>query len=98
MTCHGRAAFDADGHATTFAGFDPASVNEPFGVGDAPVGPINSGWFWAHGGPPSFLALVNGSDLTRFGFPADFVWSIPFCAIDDTVQPPETKSRLCATK
>jgi hypothetical protein len=98
MTCHGRAAFDADGHATTFAGFDPTSVNEPFGIGNAPVGPINSGWFWAPGGPPSFPTLVNGSDLTRFGFPADFVWSIPFCAINDTAQPPETKSRFCAGK
>ncbi|HEX9167800.1 MAG TPA: hypothetical protein VF886_02575 [Roseiarcus sp.] len=98
MTCHGRAAFDADGHATTFAGFDPTSVNEPFGIGNAPIGPINSGWFWAPGGPPSFPALANGSDLTRFGFPADFVWSIPFCAIDDTAQPPQTKSRFCSAK
>jgi hypothetical protein len=29
---------------------------------------------------------------------ADFVWSVPFCAIDDTAQPPETKSRFCSSK
>jgi hypothetical protein len=27
--------------------------------------------------------------LTRTGTSADFVWSIPFCAIDDTVTPPK---------
>jgi hypothetical protein len=26
--------------------------------------------------------------LTRTGTSADFVWSIPFCAIDDTQNPP----------
>jgi hypothetical protein len=26
--------------------------------------------------------------LTRIASSADFVWSIPFCAIDDTVNPP----------
>jgi hypothetical protein len=34
----------------------------------------------------------------RFGFPADFDWSVPFCAIDDMAQPPETKSRHCSSK
>ena len=84
MTCHGRAAFGADGHATTSGGFDPTAIDDPPGSGNAPVGPINSSW--------------REGDLMRFGLPADFVWSVPFCAIDDTAQPPETRSRLCATK
>ena len=98
LSCHGRAAFDADGHATTFAGFDPTSIGETFNIGQAPVGPINAGWYSIPGGPPSFPSVVNEGDLTQFAFPADFVWSIPFCAIDDTAQPPETKSRFCSRK
>ena len=57
MTCHGRAAFDATGHATSFAGFDPISNNIPLGpqnTGNGTVGPINSAWYWVAGGPPSF--------------------------------------------
>jgi hypothetical protein len=98
MTCHGRAAFDANGRATTSGGFEPSSADAPLGSGDAPVGPINSGRFRAPGGPPLLPAPLNESDLMRFGFPADFVWSIPFCAIDDAAQPPETKSRSCSMK
>jgi hypothetical protein len=84
MTCHGRAAFDADGRPTTSGGFDPTSIGAPLGSGNAPVGPINSSW--------------REGDPMRFGLPADFVWSVPFCAIDDTAEPPETKSRLCSSK
>ena len=98
MTCHGRAGFDAEGHATTFAGFDPTSIGELSGSGDAPVGPINSSPNTTRDTSPSFPTVVSKSDLARFGFPADFVWSIPFCAIDDTADPPETKSHLCAAK
>ena len=98
MSCHARAAFDVAGHATTFAGFDPTSIGTPLGTGNAPVGPINANWFWIPGGPPSFPSLVNETDLTRFALPADFVWSVPFCAIDDAAQPPETKSRFCSAK
>jgi hypothetical protein len=84
MTCHGRAAFDADGRPTTSGGFDPTSIGAPPGSGNAPVGPINSSW--------------REGDPMRFVLPADFVWSVPFCAIDDTTEPPETKSRLCSSK
>jgi hypothetical protein len=84
MTCHGRAAFDASGRATTSGGFDLTSIGEPSESGNAPVGPINSS--------------RREGVLTRFGLPADFVWSVPFCAIDDTAEPPETKSRLCSSK
>jgi len=96
MTCHGRAGFDANGHATTFAGFDPISTGEPLTIGKAPIGAINSDRL--SGGPPSLPTLANESDLMRFGFPADFVWSIPFCSIDDTARPPESKSRRCSMK
>jgi len=98
MTCHGRAGFDASGHPTTFAGFDPTSADAPLTIGKAPVGAINSGRRPVPGDPPSLPALLNQSDLMRFGFPADFVWSIPFCAIDDTARPPENKSRHCSMK
>ena len=98
MTCHGRAGFDAEGHATTFAGFDPTSIGALSGSGDAPVGPINSSPYSTGDFSPSSPTVVSKSDLARFGFPADFVWSVPFCAIDDTADPPETRSRLCAAK
>jgi hypothetical protein len=101
MSCHGRAGFDATGHATAFAGFDVQTPNLPVGpsnTGNAPVGPINSSWYWVAGGPPSFPSLAREADLTRIGLPADFVWSIPFCAIDDTAKPPQTKSHYCSHK
>jgi hypothetical protein len=98
MTCHGRAGFNAGGHATTFAGFDSTSADASFGIHKAPVGPINSGTPPVPGGPHTLPALPKESDLMRFGFPADFVWSIPFCALDDTARPPETKSRRCSMK
>ena len=100
MTCHGRAAFDSTGHATSFAGFDPLTINLPLtqNAGNGPVGPINSSWYWVAGGPPSFPSLVGENGLQRIALPADFVWSIPFCAIDDTAKPAETKSRFCSAK
>lgn len=98
MTCHGRAGFDAEGHATTFAGLDPTSIGAPPGSVNAPVGPINSSSTWIRADSPSFLSSLSKGDLARFGFPVDFVWSIPFCAVDDTARPPETNSRFCSSK
>jgi hypothetical protein len=100
MSCHGRAAFDSSGHMTTFAGFDPISVGLSLfeNAGEGPVGAIKSSWYWVSDGPPSFPAPVGEKNLTRIALPADFVWSIPFCAIDDTANPPETTSRLCGRK
>jgi hypothetical protein len=43
-------------------------------------------------------AVLSGSDIQPIALAADFVWSIPFCAIDDTANPPETTSRFCANK
>lgn len=101
ITCHGRSAFDATGHPTSFAGFDlisPTLGVSPQNTGNAPVGPILSSWYWQAGGPPSFPSLQREQDIKRIALPSDFVWSIPFCAIDDTAKPPETKSRFCANK
>jgi hypothetical protein len=91
MSCHGRAAFTSDGSATTLAGFD--------NVTGAPLGPIHGEWYWTTniGGPwaPAAMPPV-GIQLTPGAVSADFVWSIPFCAIDDT-KTPIPKSR-CAAK
>ena len=81
MTCHGRSAFGANGKETSNAGFDN---------GGAPIGPINPSWFWNFSNTPPIFVGMPG--LTRVATSSDFVWSIPFCAFDDTVNPP-TKSR-----
>ena len=101
MTCHGRAAFDKAGKATSFAGFDPITISLPAvpqNTGNAQVGPINPNWYWVAGGPPSYPVLAGEGDIQPIALAADFVWSIPFCAIDDTANPPETKSKYCANK
>ncbi len=98
MSCHARAAFDTSGHASSFAGFDPTSIARPNDTGNAPLGPISADWFFVAGGPPSFPRTVNEANLDRFALPADFVWSVPFCAIDDKAEPPETKSHYCSRK
>jgi len=102
MSCHGRASFDSTGHPTSFAGFAINSPNlklgDPNYIGNAPVGPISPSWYWVASGPPYDPVLAGNSQLTRIAMPADFVWSIPFCAIDDTANPPQTKSRFCAGK
>jgi hypothetical protein len=91
MSCHGRAAFGPDGSATTVAGFD--------NVTGAPLGPIHGEWYWTTniGGPwaPAALPLV-GIQIVPGAVSADFVWSIPFCAIDDTKTP--VKPTRCAAK
>ncbi|WP_050032574.1 hypothetical protein [Bradyrhizobium sp. LTSP857] len=91
MTCHSRAAFGADGSATTIAGFDNTT--------GAPLGPVHGEWYWTTqiGGPwgPAALPVVAAGQIPA-AFSADFVWSIPFCAVDDTSKP-VAKSR-CAAK
>jgi hypothetical protein len=84
MTCHSRAAFDKDGGDTLSpggAGFvDPAA-------GIAPLGPTQPAWYWSTTASPPIFQGMKG--LTRIGTSADFVWSIPFCAIDDSTDPPQ---------
>ncbi|WLB18878.1 hypothetical protein [Bradyrhizobium japonicum] len=79
MTCHGRAGWDRNGHPTSKAGFDG---------GLAPLGPLNPAWYWSFNASPPIYEGMPG--LTRTGTSADFVWSIPFCAVDDTVTPART--------
>jgi len=86
MTCHGRAAFDQNGRATSNAGFD---------ANGAPLGPIDPAWYWSFNSrPPIFQGMAG---LRRIATSADFVWSIPFCAVDDTVTPPKL-SDACVGK
>jgi hypothetical protein len=86
MTCHGRAAWDSNGKATSQAGFDTNGL--------APLGPINPSWYWSFSASPPIYEGMPG--LTRTGTGSDFIWSVPFCAIDDTVTPPSQTS--CAGK
>jgi hypothetical protein len=80
MTCHGRAAFDRNGKPTSNAGFEN---------GLAPLGPLQPNWYWSFSSSPPIFVGMPG--LTRNGTSADFVWSIPFCAFDDTVNPPRPR-------
>ena len=91
MTCHSRAAFDKDGQDTLSAGgagFINADVNPPI----APLGPVLPAWYWSTTGSPPIFEGMKG--LTRVGTSADFVWSIPFCAIDDATNPPQPSGCL----
>jgi hypothetical protein len=96
MTCHSRANFDTAGKSNSGAGFDNVTGNASFG-------PVNPSWYWNLVAPdgnlaaPSVPLYQNIPVLQRVALSADFIWSIPFCAIDDTTNPPETKSR-CAGK
>ena len=85
MTCHSRAAFDQTGMATSGAGF--------LGGGVGPLGPTLPEWYFSGGQPPVFQGQPG---LSRIATSADFVWSIPFCAYDDTQTPPAGSS--CAGK
>jgi hypothetical protein len=88
ITCHGRAAFDRDGQVTSPAGFVNVNVRPPIG----PLGPLLPTWYWSFTGQPPIFEGMPG--LTRTGTSADFVWSIPFCAIDDTQNPPPPSNCL----
>lgn len=81
MTCHGRAGWDQNGKPTSGAGFNSD--------GTGPLGPINWSWFWNFNGQQPVFQGKPG--LTRTGTSPDFVWSIPFCALDDTVNPPKQR-------
>lgn len=90
MTCHGRSAFDKTGQATSQAGFLSFGPNGPI----APLGPLLPSWYFSFNSPPPIFEGKPG--LTRIATSADFVWSIPFCAIDDTQNPVQPSN--CAGK
>ncbi len=77
ITCHSRSGWDAKGAATSSAGFDSNG---------APLGPVNPAWFWSFTGQPPVFTGKPG--LKQTATSSDFVWSLPFCAIDDSVNPP----------
>lgn len=87
MTCHARAAWNAQGKPTSGGGFLPN--------GDGPLGAIDPHWFWqATGQPPLYQGMPG---LTRIATGGDFVWSIPFCAYDDS-NPANPKPSRCSGK
>jgi hypothetical protein len=88
MTCHGRSAWDPTGKATTFAGFNDDD-------GNAPLGPIQPSWYYTFTSQPPIFQGMPG--LKQIATSADFVWSIPFCAVDDTQDPP-VLSKFCKGK
>jgi hypothetical protein len=83
MTCHGRANFDKNGQTTSSAGFINPNVSPPI----APLGALLPSWSFTFSGQPPVYEGMPG--LTRTATSADFVWSVPLCAIDDTQNPPQ---------
>jgi hypothetical protein len=79
MTCHASASFNKDG------------VNPSGGISvPGPLGPIPPSWYWTiSGGSPVYEGQPG---LTRIATSSDFVWSIPACSINDSVDPPAQTS------
>ncbi len=78
MTCHSRASFDNSGQARPSAGFLGSK---------GPIGALDASWYWTFNAQPPIFQGTPG--LKRTFTPTDFVWSIPFCAIDDSTDPPK---------
>jgi len=72
------------------AAFDRDGKMTSFGgfdpAGNSFVGSVDPAWFWSAG------------TSTRIATQADFVWSIPFCAVDDTDPAKPRPSALCSAK
>ena len=98
MTCHGKAAFNSAGQATTGGGFDSN--------GNASIGALDPNWFWAtvadaagNQNPPLSPMFQGQGALPppqQWAQSVDFVWSVAFCAIDDST--PNPPPSLCAAK
>ncbi|WP_293904779.1 hypothetical protein [Phenylobacterium sp.] len=91
MTCHSRSAWAPNGTATSQAGFLSFSPLR------APVGPIDPHWYWTSLPTPPNRPTPPAAGATRTGTSADFVWSIAFCAYDDT-DPAHPKPSPCTGK
>jgi len=88
MSCHSSAAWDKTGAMVHQAGF--------FGPDGNPVlGAIQPDWFWTYTGSPPVNQGQPGNVL--IATEADFVWSIPFCAFDDS-NPAAPRPSPCAGK
>lgn len=85
MTCHGRARWTAQGGS----GQPPAGFNQD---GTAPLGAPDVTLYWQSTNAPPIIEGMPG--LTQLATPADFVWSIPFCAYDDS-DPQNPKPSPC---
>lgn len=85
MTCHGTAGFTAQGL--------PANPNV-----NADIGAIPATYYWSGAGmpgsnyPPALPPYLYETGVTPLAVAADFVWSIPFCAYDDTGPTPQPSS------
>jgi hypothetical protein len=85
MTCHGTAGFTAQGQ--------PANPNV-----NADIGAIPASYYWSGAGmpganyPPALPPYLYETGITPIAVSADFVWSIPFCAYDDTGPTPQPSS------
>jgi len=94
MTCHSRAGFtQAGGDASVDSSGNGGAGFLPTG---GPLGPMLPSWYWTFTGQPPIFEGMPG--LARIANSADFVWSIPLCAIDDTQNPPQTTTMGCAGK
>jgi hypothetical protein len=92
ITCHSRAGFtQAGGDATVDSNGNGGAGFLPTG---GPLGPLLPAWYWTFTGQPPIFEGMPG--LARTATSADFVWSIPLCAIDDTQNPPPPTA--CAGK
>lgn len=88
ITCHSSAGWDNVGAMVHSAGF--------FGPGGNPiVGAMQPNWFWTYKGQPPVNQGQTGNAI--IATEADFVWSIPFCAYDDS-NPVAPKVSRCAGK
>lgn len=75
ITCHARAVFDQKGRNIFGMGLIKAALNPlscPTGEQCSPNGAPRPRWFWSD---------PNSPQRTRAALQADFVWSIPLCAI-----------------
>jgi hypothetical protein len=85
MTCHGTAGFNAQGQMAN------PNIN-------ADIGAIPATYFWSGAGmpgpnyPPALPPYLYETGITPLAVAADFVWSIPFCAYDDTGPTPKPSS------
>ncbi len=87
MTCHSMAGWNAQGQENNFSFV---------------FGPPDPSLFWKVVTPipstVSYPIVAPKSTLVRIATPADFVWSVPFCAYDDVTDPKHPRPTSCGGK